>query len=265
MAGKKILVLDDDPVVTLSCKRLLEDEGFETSMTDRGRNALRLMESERFDLLISDIRLPDISGMTVVREARAVHPETDVLIITGYPTLNDAKESIRLGVLEYIEKPFVPDSLVSAVKNAFDKKDWTLKPFMEVLKDHIIPLRDEGVIHYEDGAWARPVEDGMWELGCDVRYLILSGNLVYVDFIRDMKTIRTGEPFARLITSTGRVVELVSPLTGEITGLNTKVNDVLVALTKNHASEGWLLRLAKVLPAPAISQGLAAPGPGKGA
>ncbi len=69
MAKKgKILVLDDDPVVTLSCKRVLGAEGFNIITTDKGEDAIKKISGEEFDLLISDIRLPDINGITVLKE-----------------------------------------------------------------------------------------------------------------------------------------------------------------------------------------------------
>ncbi|MBT9169016.1 MAG: Nitrogen regulation protein NR(I) [Syntrophomonadaceae bacterium] len=105
MEKGKILVLDDDPVVNLSCRRILGAEGYSISTVERGEDALNRLSKEDFDLLITDVRLPDISGMTVLKEARVIKPKTDVVIITGYPTLEDANEAVRLGAFEYIENP----------------------------------------------------------------------------------------------------------------------------------------------------------------
>ena len=119
MAKKgRILVLDDDPAVTLSCQRILGAEGYNITTVGRGEDALKRIGSEEFDILISDVRLPDLSGIQVLRESRKIQPGMDVAIITGYPTLEDAKESVRLGAFEFIEKPFTPEllrNLVSAV------------------------------------------------------------------------------------------------------------------------------------------------------
>ncbi|MDZ4383795.1 MAG: response regulator, partial [Thermodesulfovibrionia bacterium] len=72
----KILVLDDDPVIILSCKRILGAEGYSISTAEKGEDALDKLAKEDFDLLISDVRLPDISGMTVLKEARIIKPQT---------------------------------------------------------------------------------------------------------------------------------------------------------------------------------------------
>jgi len=70
----KILVLDDDPVVTLSCKRILGAEGFNIITVDKGEDAIKKVANEKFDLLISDVRLPDMNGITVLRESKLCSP-----------------------------------------------------------------------------------------------------------------------------------------------------------------------------------------------
>jgi CheY-like chemotaxis protein len=251
MEKGKILVLDDDPVVTLSCKRILGAEGYSISTVEKGENALSKLAKEDFDLLICDIRLPDISGMTVLKEARIIKPQTDVVIITGYPTLEDAKESIRLGAFEYIEKPFTPDFMINVAKKVFDKRGWILRQaFIDEFRDYVVPLRDKEnpVIFYKEGTWARPIKNGLWEIGCDLRYWLLTGTLMYIDFIKDIDKLQAGKPFARIYTSTGQSSDLLSPMNAELREINTKANDVMCALLKDHLSEGWLLWLARVFP-----------------
>jgi CheY-like chemotaxis protein/glycine cleavage system H lipoate-binding protein len=247
----KILVLDDDPVVNLSCKRILGAEGYHITTVDRGEEALKKLTKEDFDLLISDVKLPDISGMTVVKEARVIKPQTDVVIITGYPTLEDAKESTRLGASEYIEKPFTPDFMINVAKKLFDERGWILrKAFIDEFRDYVVPLRDQDnpMLFYKEGTWARPYEKGLWEIGCDLRYWFLTGNLMYVDFMKDKENLQAGEPFAKIYSSTGKSNDLLSPMSGEIREINKKANDVMCALIKDHLSEGWLLWLARVFP-----------------
>ncbi|MEF9475609.1 MAG: response regulator [Candidatus Mariimomonas ferrooxydans] len=251
MEKGRILVLDDDPVVTLSCRRILGAEGYSITTVERGENALNKLTKEDFDLLISDIRLPDISGMTVLKEARIIKPQTDVIIITGYPTLEDAKESINLGAFEYIEKPFTPDFMINAAKKIFDQRGWILRQaYIDEFRDSVVSLRDREnpVIFYKEGTWARPAGEGLWEIGCDLRYWLLSGSLAYIEFIEDIDKIEAGQAFAKIYASDGQSSDLLSPLNAEIKEINIKANDVMCALLKDHLSEGWLLWLAKVLP-----------------
>ncbi len=247
----RILILDDDPVVTLSCKRILGAEGYSISTVDKGEAALNKLVKEDFDLFISDVMLPDISGMEVLKEARIAKPQTDVVIITGYPRLEDAKEASRLGARQYLEKPFTPDFMLNVAKKVFDKRGWILRQaFIDEFRDSVVSLReqDNPIIFYKEGTWARPAKDGLWEVGCDLRYWILSGALTYVDFIKGLDKFEAGKPFASIYSSTGQSNDLLSPMTADLREINTRANDVMAALLKDHLSEGWLLWLARVFP-----------------
>lgn len=246
----KIIVLDDDPVVTLSCKRILGAEGYNIITVGRAEDAIKRIEKEEYDLLITDIRLPDSSGIDVLRETRRVQPNTDVVVITGYPTLEDAKESIRLGAFEYIEKPFTPEFMLNVAKKIFDRRGWILRQaYINEFRDYIVPLRDREnpVIFYKEGVWARPTSSGLWEMGYDIRYEMASGEMLYVEFL-NIKKVEAGEPFARLLTGSGKIIDLPAPMTAEIREINTRANDVISALFKEHLSEGWLVWLARVVP-----------------
>ena len=251
----KILILDDDPVVTLSCKRILGAEGYSITTVDKGDAALNKLVKEDYDLFISDVMLPDISGMEVLKEARVIKPQTDVVIITGYPRLEDAKEASRLGARQYLEKPFTPDFMVNVAKKVFDKRGWILRQtFIDEFRDSVVSLKEQEnpIIFYKEGTWARPAKDGLWEMGCDLRYWILSGALTYVDFVKGIDKLEAGQKFASIYSSTGQSNDLLSPMNAELREVNTKANDVMAALLKDHLSEGWLLWLAKVFPLEAM-------------
>ncbi len=250
----KILILDDDPVVTLSCKRILGAEGYNITTVDKGDAALNKLVKEDFDLFISDIILPDISGMEVLKEARVIKPQTDVVMITGYPRLEDAKEASKLGAQQYLEKPFTPDFMINVAKKVFDKRGWILRQtFIDDFRDSVVSLKEHNpVIFYKEGTWARPINDGLWEIGCDLRYWILSGALTYVDFVKDLDKYEAGQKFASIYSSTGKSNDLLSPMNADLREINNKANDVMAALLKDHLSEGWLLWLAKVFPMEAV-------------
>lgn len=247
----KILVLDDDPVVTLSCKRILGAEGYNIITADKGEDAIKKISNEEFDLLISDIRLPDINGITVLKESKIIQPKLDVVIITGYPTLDDAKESVRLGAFEYIEKPFTPDFMLNVASKVFDQRGWILrKAFIDEFRNDIVSLRDQQnpVIFYKEGTWARPANNGLWEIGCDIRYWLLSGQLMYIDIQEDIKLITAGESFGKILSGSGQTEEIVSPMTGSVKEINVNANTAMSALIRDNLSEGWLLWLARIKP-----------------
>ncbi|MEW6001085.1 MAG: response regulator [Nitrospirota bacterium] len=255
--GKKgrILVLDDDPIVTISCKRILGAEGYNIMTVDRGREAIKKIDSEEFDLLISDIRLPDIDGLTVVKESRIIQPKLDVVIITGYPNLEDAKESVRLGVFEYVEKPFTPDFMINVARKVFVKRGWILRQsFIDEFRNYVVPLRlkdeENPIIFYKEGTWVRPIMEGLWEAGCDVRYWLLTTELLYIELPERLTYLVAGEPFAKVTTSKGETHELIAPMTGVIKEINHQVNENMSDLIRDKLRRGWLLWLARIQPPP---------------
>lgn len=251
MDKQRILVVDDDPVVGLSCKRILGGEGFTVFTVEDGGSAVEKLSKEEFDLVITDIRLPDVYGLTVVQETKTIQPKADVVVITGYPSLEDAKESIRLGAFEYLEKPFTPDFMMNVAHRVFDKRGWILKKaYIDQFKDYIVPASemDNLTVYYKDGTWARPAKDGSWELGVDVRHFLVSGQLLYVDMQREMKALTSGEVFAKLLSGDGNIYEIKSPMTGVVKEFNGHANDAICSLLKDHLGEGWFLWLARINP-----------------
>lgn len=251
MDKQRILVVDDDPVIGLSCKRILGAEGFAVFTVEDGGSAIEKVAREEFDLVITDIRLPDIYGLQVVQETRTLQPKADVVVVTGYPSLEDAKEAIRLGAFEYLEKPFTPDFMINVAKKVFDNRGWIVKKaYIDQFKEYIVPASemDDLAIYYKDGTWARPVKDGSWELGVDVRHYLVSGQMLYVDIADGMKVIERGETFAKLLSGDGDIHELKAPMTGVVKQINGHANDAVCALTKDHLCDGWYIWLARINP-----------------
>ncbi|MFZ6016780.1 MAG: sigma-54-dependent transcriptional regulator [Nitrospirota bacterium] len=118
MSKDKILVIDDEDIVLISCDRTLTAEGYDVKMAKSGIDGLKMIENESFNLALVDIKMPDMDGMEVLKQIKSKWPDTEVIIITGYSTPATAISSIKLGAYDYIEKPFTPDSLLLAVKKA---------------------------------------------------------------------------------------------------------------------------------------------------
>jgi len=119
MSKGKILVIDDEDIVRLSCSRSLVPEGYELKMAKNGNEGLKMLEEEAFDLVLADLKMPHMDGIEVLGAIKEKWPKTDVVIITGYQTVETAVKAIKLGAFDYIEKPFTPDSLIAAVANVF--------------------------------------------------------------------------------------------------------------------------------------------------
>jgi DNA-binding NtrC family response regulator len=122
MSKGRILVVDDEDIVRTSCSRTLSPEGFEVRLAKNGVEGLKMANEERFDLVLTDLKMPDMDGIEVLRIIKEKWPETEVIIVTGYQTVDTAVKAIKLGAYDYIEKPFTPDALISAVTEALTKQ-----------------------------------------------------------------------------------------------------------------------------------------------
>ena len=118
MEKKKALVIDDEQIVLDSVSTLLRDEGFEVDVSLDGREGLDWAIERKYDVVLTDIRMPDIGGMKVLRDVKRINPTLPVIMITGYASVESAVQAMKLGAAEYIEKPFEPEQLLDAVSRA---------------------------------------------------------------------------------------------------------------------------------------------------
>ena len=119
---RRVLVIDDEDIVRTSCSRTLVPEGYEMELARNGIEGLKRLEESRFDLVLTDLKMPDMDGIEVLRNIKERWPGVEVIIITGYQTVETAVKAIKLGAFDYIEKPFTPDSLIAAVEKAFEHR-----------------------------------------------------------------------------------------------------------------------------------------------
>lgn len=123
----KILVVDDEAIVCRSCRRVLAADGHDVSTALTGEEALRKIADDCFDVALLDLKIRGSGGLTVLRAIRKASPQTEVVVITGYPSIENAKESIRLGAFEYLTKPFVPQTLRTVVSQVLACKPWKMQ------------------------------------------------------------------------------------------------------------------------------------------
>lgn len=127
MPNPRILVIDDEEIVCESCKRILEEDGYEVETALSGKEAFEKMKGNPFDVVITDLKMPGIDGMEVLRTFRKEYPDTVVIMITGFSTVETAVEAMKLGAFDYIPKPFTPDEVTIIVKKAIEQKSLLLE------------------------------------------------------------------------------------------------------------------------------------------
>jgi len=114
----RVLVVDDEELLVRSCARILEHEGFEVRTVSRGRDALELAARYRPEIVLTDLMLPDLDGLEILRELRRLDPEVLVIMITGFATVESSVAAIKAGAYDYIPKPFTATQLQILVGRA---------------------------------------------------------------------------------------------------------------------------------------------------
>jgi len=146
--AEKILIVDDDELIRTTLGIKLTQDGYSVSIADSGESALKILKAESFDIILSDLRMMGMDGIDLLKQAKTLQPEAEVIILTGHASLESAIEALRLDAYDYLLKP-INDSklkmvitrclekkqLLQAVKAAEDRVRY-LNKFYESLLDH---------------------------------------------------------------------------------------------------------------------------------
>ena len=137
MEKGKVLVIDDEDIVLKSVNKILSEENYEVDVSSSGRQGIDWAVERSYDVVLTDIRMPDIGGMRVLRDVKRAKPSLAVIMITGYASVQSAVQAMKLGAADYLEKPFTPDQLLKAVASALDITTTQ-------------PVEDQALVHKEE-------------------------------------------------------------------------------------------------------------------
>jgi DNA-binding NtrC family response regulator len=117
-----LLVVDDEEVIREGMRRILSAEGFNVDTSASGRTAIEKIQERDFDVVITDLKMPGMDGIEVLKAIKILQPEVPVIIITGYSTVDTAVDAMKNGAFDYIAKPFTSDLIIDKVQKAIDHK-----------------------------------------------------------------------------------------------------------------------------------------------
>ncbi|MGB9498979.1 MAG: sigma-54-dependent transcriptional regulator [Dissulfuribacterales bacterium] len=140
MKSSTILIIDDELAIRNGARLTLSEEGWSVDTCPTGTDGLNQALAEEYDVILLDIKLPDISGMEILKTIRLKQPDSYVIMMTGFATVQNAVEALKLGAYDYIAKPFLGDELILAVKKALENKH---------LKENNLSLRKQLYQRYD--------------------------------------------------------------------------------------------------------------------
>jgi DNA-binding NtrC family response regulator len=191
-----ILVMEDETTVAKGLEMVLSEAGYQVALAATGHSALHTMFEKRFDLLVADLRLPDMDGLDVIKRVKQNWPDTEVVVITGYSSVNSVVTSMKLGAYDYLAKPFSEDQIKESIRCALgmkEEKEFAANKIaerVETEEDKLIQKRE--VIRVLNRAaedtdfWFDLMEHGSvaldeYQLSREARAAITSGDLNWIN------------------------------------------------------------------------------------
>jgi len=120
----KILVIDDEPVVLNSCRKVLEEDGFDVYLVPSADEALKAMKKKVFDLLLVDVKMPKHNGIYLMQKVKEKWPDVPIIVMSGYPTSDTITDGAKMGADAFIAKPFTPDELLETIRQVIQKEEY---------------------------------------------------------------------------------------------------------------------------------------------
>lgn len=246
----RVLAVDDEPVVLDSLRKILVLEGYSVDTVESGPEALGLVQRRDYDLVFTDLKMPDMDGVEVVKAVKHLRPDVDVAVITGYGTIETAVETMQHGAVAYVQKPFTAEELSEFVRELCIKREARIeaqrRPTVRVVAPSVADSAGSHEYCVPGGAfvsgahvWARIEASGLVRLGID-------------DFIRKALApfeqveqpvrgwiVHRGEPLFTLRRGT-RTVHFPAPVTGRIERVNDMLTDEPDLLSRSPYEQGWI-------------------------
>ena len=118
MKSLKVLVIDDERVICDACRIVLSEKGYSVELRNTGEAGLRAIREGGYDVVLLDMKLPDIDGIDILRAVREEQLGPCVIVMTGYATMNNAVQAMKTGAVDYLAKPFTEDELMEALERS---------------------------------------------------------------------------------------------------------------------------------------------------
>src|SRR5213594_3095297 len=153
MPDRTLLVADDDPGLRESLERTLTREGYRVLLASDGRAALERLQDGAIDLIVTDLKMPGLTGLELLRAAKAIAPDVDVILLTAFGTVEEAVKAMKDGAYDFLTKPFRREQLLKLISKALERRDLIEQNC--ALKKQLEDLRAKGQVIGSSPAFRR--------------------------------------------------------------------------------------------------------------
>jgi CheY-like chemotaxis protein len=250
----RILAVDDEGIVLDSFRKILVMDGYSVSTVETGKEALGLIDKHEYDFVFTDLKMPEFDGLEVTKAVKHMRPDIDVIMITGYATIQSAVDAMKYGALDYVEKPFTEDELTAFVNKALIRRQARIEK-QQAPKVHVVTATapeatSERVFNVPAGifispahVWARIEMTGEVRTGMDDFARKTIGEIDDIVPPKVGKTVRKGEGLFT-VRQQERRLTFPAPLTGRVVAVNPDIVDHVEHLSVNPYEIGWICRIS---------------------
>lgn len=245
----RILCVDDEKVILDSFRKILVLDGYSVDTVETGKEALGLVQNHHYDFVFTDLKMPEMDGVDVTKSVKHLRPDIDVIIITGYASVETAVECMKYGAMDYVQKPFTEDELLEFVKKTLlkrqDRIQKLLKPKVHIT--HLSELENSqkteftipgGVFISKNHCWVNMEQDGSAKIGVDDFAKKLIGKIDDIEFPNLGMSVKAGQPLFTL-KQKNKSITFNSPVSGTVSSLNLILKEELEALDTTPYEHNW--------------------------
>lgn len=246
----RILCVDDEEVILSAFRKILVLEGCSVDTVESGREALGLVQTHHYDFVFTDLRMPAMDGVEVVKSVKHMRPDIDVIVVTGYASVETAVECMKHGAMDYIQKPFTEAELLAMLKKSLikrrDRIERQLRPAVRVTHAAEAEGRPAGELSIPGGvlvsaghSWAALAPDGTVKVGLDDFAKKLIGEVEALELPNPGMTVKAGQPLFAA-RGAGRTLRFPAPVSGRVTRVNQALAGDPEALDLTPYHKNWV-------------------------
>lgn len=249
----RVLAVDDEPVVLDAFRRILVMEGFNVDTVQSGPEALGLVQRRDYDFVFTDLKMPDMDGVEVVKAVHHLRPDLDIVVVTGYATIESAVETMKHGATEYVQKPFSVEELTDFARRLLIKREARLEALRRPVVRVMAPAMAEGLPASEHclpggtflsrgHAWARLEGTGHVQIGIDDLLRPDLARMETLELPKVGQVVRQGDPLVVLLRG-GNAASLRSPVSGKVMHVNAALTRHPGLAAESPYERGWFCTL----------------------
>jgi ActR/RegA family two-component response regulator/glycine cleavage system H lipoate-binding protein len=236
---RRILVVDDEITVSKSIRQAILSDQYEVDMALSGEEALKKDRETPYDLVITDLMMPGISGLDLLKILRESRPEVNVIMVTGYPTIKTAVESVKMGAFDYLPKPFTPADLRGLVARAF-KSAGTEDRGTGTVPGLQVP---SGYYYMLGHTWLKAEENDRATVGVVPDFLKTVGIITQLELPKVNDAITQGNVCGKISDADHFVHRIWSPASGRVIEVNVRLASDYSLLRRDPFHGGFLFRI----------------------